>query len=205
MSKSFFKLEIDERELDRIFRDLPQATKTATARTVDIVARKVNKNLKAHVSEKYNIPKSAMRLGDLIRIQRANARANVGNAIIFIKRQGRGLIKYGAKQIGPGISVQIKKAVKTIKGGFIAPLHRGGSDKFAFAKGRGKHAGKIMRKTKAGTLYEADKREILYGPPVADLYTNNAAEGIIMKTIDDEFQDTLNEQFNNQFEKKGRR
>ena len=201
----FFKITIDPNEISRLFSDLPQVTKKATANTLNIVARKVNKNLKFHVTDKYNIPKRSMRIGGLISIKRANARTNIGNAIIFIRRQGRGLIKYGAKQIGPGISVKVKKATRVVKGGFIAPLRKRGSDEFAFIKATGKKAGRVMRRTEKGTLYEADKREIMYGPPIADLYTNKSAEGVILKTIDQEFQDTLDTQFNKQFEKGGRR
>lgn len=198
-------MEVNKEQLDRIFADLPTVLKKATAQTVDIVARKVNKNLKAHVAEKYNVPKSSMKMGKLISIKRSNVRANVGRASIFIKRVGRGLIKYGARQIKPGITVKIKKATKTIKGGFIAPLKKGQAAEFAFAKAKGKKAGHIVRHTKKGKPYMAEKREVLYGPPIADLYTNNSAEGVIMKTIDNDFQPTLDVQFNKQFEKGGRR
>jgi hypothetical protein len=199
-----FKLEIDYVELDRLFADLPRATKAATANTVNIVARKVNKNLKKHISTTYNVPKGAMKFGDLVSIVRANARTDKGTASIIIRVRGRGLQKYGAKEIGPGLSVTVKKAQKTIKGGFLAPWRKGDTHKLAMAKAKGKKAGKVTRITKAGTMYQADKREGLYGPPIADLYTNKNAGDILIKTIDTEFQTELNKQFNRQFEKGGR-
>lgn len=205
MSK-FYKISVDANQLYKTFSDLPEVTKKATANTVNIVARKANKNLKAHITETYNVPKSAMKFGKLVSLKRANARTNLGKATIFIKVKGRGLMKYGAKQIGPGVSVRIKKTTKTIKHAFISPIKKGGPyAKFVFIKSRGDKAGKIMRRSKAGTPYEAAKREVMYGPPIADLYTNRGADKILMKTIDDEFQTTLDEQFNKQFEKGGRR
>jgi hypothetical protein len=195
-------VEMKPGDFNRLFADLPKIAKTANARTLDIVARKVNKNLKAHVAKKYNVPKGAMTLrGGLISIQRANARTNKGNATIFIKRKGRGLIKYGAKKIGTGISVKVTKAPKTIKGGFISVLKRGSSNKFAFAKARGKKAGIITRRTKRGKAYPAAKREILYGPPISDLYTNASAGRVIFDTIDEEFQKELDKQFSILFDK----
>jgi hypothetical protein len=191
--------------LNELFADLPKVTKAATANTLNIVARKVNKELKIDIKKRYNIPAKAMKFGDLVSIKRADARSDIGKAIIFVKKEGRGLIKYGAKQIAAGLSVVVKTSAKTVRGGFIAPLKKGGVDKFAFAKARGKKAGTVTRRTKKGTPYKAAKREILYGPSVADVYTNQAAEKIILSTIDKAFQKTLDEQFNKQFEKGGRR
>ncbi len=205
MGKSFYKFEVDQQDLSTIFSDLPKVTKVATANTVNIVARKVNKNLKKSITDRYNIPKSALKFGELVSIKRANARANIGKAVILIRKKGRGLIKYGAEQVTKGVRVTVKKSSKIIKGGFIGPLRKGGSEKFARIKATGKKAGKVIRKTKAGTSYEADKTEIMYGPPIADLYTNKAAEVVILQTIDEEFQTELDKQFNKQFEKGGRR
>lgn len=195
------KVEMRPGDFNRLFADLPKIAKTANARTIDFVARKVNKNLKEHITLRYNVPKKAMKLGDLVSITRANARANKGNATINIKRRGRGLIKYGAKKIGGGISVKVKHNPKTIKGGFISILKKGSTDKFAFAKAKGKKAGIITRRSKKGKPYKAAKREILYGPPISDLYTNKSAERVILDTIDAEFQDELDEQFSKLFDK----
>ncbi len=204
MGKDFYKLTVDDKEVSRIFADLPKVTKAATADTINIVTRKVNKNLKTHITTKYNIPKSALKFGDLVRLVRANARTDIGKALIIIKVRGRGLIKYGAKQVDAGVSVAIKKSAKVIKGAYISPLRKRGTDKFVFIKAKGKKAGKVTRYTTKGTPYTADKREILYGPTVADVYTNVSANKVILKTVDDEFQKTLDVQFARQFEKKSR-
>ena len=200
-----FMLKMKVEGFSEVFSDLPKVTKTAVANAINVTARRVNKNLKDEISATYNVPKRAMKFGDLVSIKRANARAGIGKAIIFIKKRGRGLIKYSAKQIAAGLSVKVKKSAKTIKGGYISPLKSGGTDKFAFAKARGKKAGKVTRYTKTGKPYKADKREILYGPQIAQLYTNARAEKVITQTIDDDFQDILDEKFNDQFRKRGRR
>lgn len=205
MGKGFYKMEIDEQSFDKIFADLPKVAQRATANTVNIVARKINKNLKDHISTEYNVPKSAMKFGKLVSIKRANVRARFGNAVITIRRKGRDLIKYGAKQVESGISVAVRKSsTKIIKGGFVNPWHRGQSGDFAMQKAVGKRAGKTTRTTAKGTTYEADKRQTVYGPPISDLYTNEKAEKIIMRTIDTDFQPELDKQFGRQFEKGGR-
>jgi hypothetical protein len=198
----FFKIKIDA---DAAFRDLPKVTKAATANALNFTARKVAANLKKSVSSNYNIPKSALTLGKLISIKRANAQANVGRATIFVRKQGRGLYKYGAKQVAAGVSVVVKRAARLVRGAHISPVHKGSSEKFVFAKARGEKAGKIVRRSKKGTPYLADKRQVLYGASIAQLYTNRNAEKIILETIDAEFQMELTRQFNAQFEKKIRR
>jgi hypothetical protein len=202
MAKPIFKLEIDSIELDRLFRDLPKVTKRATANTVNFVARKVNANIKKDIEGKFNIPKSEMKLGDLVWIKRANANRNIGTASIFIKKKGRGLEKYGALQVKSGLVVAVRNKAEKIKSAFLAPWQKGSGDIKAMAKGKGRRAGKITRITKAGTVYQADKRQQEWGPQIATLYINKTARIILIRTIDKEFQLELDKQFNRQFEKK---
>ncbi len=206
MGKEFFGLKIDKEEIDRLFADLPRATKIATARSLDITARKVNKEVRTHISKNYNIPKGATKFGVLVNIKRANVKANIGRAVIFIKKKGRTLIEYGAKQVGTGLSVKIKKNTELIKSAYLSPLRKGGpKGELAFKKATGSHAGLVTRRTKKGTPYKVEKRQILYGPQIANLYTNKSAEKVILRIIDETFQKTLDDQFSKQFEKKGRR
>lgn len=203
--KEFYKM--DTTQIDNLFSDLPLVTKKATAKAVDKVARLVNRELKAHVARTYNIPKGDMSLkGGLIRIQRANVKTNKGRAVIFIIEKGRTLMEYGAVQIGAGLKVAVTKTAKVIKGGWIGPLRKNGpKDQLAFVKATGRDAGIITRRTKKGKPYPHAKREILYGPSIADVYTNEKAEVVIVRTIDAKFQEILDKEFNLQFEKKGRR
>jgi hypothetical protein len=204
MGKQFFKLEIDRGSIDRLFSDLPKVTKKATANALNVIVRKVNKNIRTHISNTYSVPKTATKFGDLVSIKRANANSNIGTAIIFIKRKGRDLLKYGATEIGAGLSVKVKAGTEFIKGGFIAPMWKRGSDKVAMSKAKGKRAGIVTRMTKKGKPYKAAKRQVEWGPQIATLYTNAGAVGVMNRTIDEEFQTELDKQFNEQFEKKGR-
>ncbi len=205
MGKSMFKLEVDWRDADRAFTDLPKITKKATANTLNVIVRSVNKNIRAHITATYNVPKAATRFGDLVSIRKANANRNIGTAIIYIKRRGRDLLEYGAVQVAEGLKVRVKTSTELIKGAFIAPLWKRGSDKAAMIKGKGRHAGNITRYTKSGKPYKAAKRQVAWGPQISTLYVTKAATAIMLKTIDDEYQIELDRQFKEQFEKKGRR
>jgi hypothetical protein len=202
--KQFVKLEIDKGSFDRLFSDLPTVTKKATANALNFTVRKVNKNIRAHISTTYSVPKAATKFGDLVSIKRANANRNIGLAIIFIKRRGRDLLKYGAVQIGEGLRVKVKAKTETIKGGFIAPMWKKGADKVAMSKGKGKRAGLVTRTTKKGTPYKAAKRQVEWGPQIATLYTNQGAMNVMNETIDAKFQTELDKQFSELFEKPGR-
>lgn len=202
--KQFFKLEIDQGSLGRLFSDLPIVTKKATANALNVIVRKVNKNIRNHISNTYTVPKSATKFGDLVSIKRANANKNIGVATIFIKKRGRDLSEYGAKQTSAGLSVKVKAKTEIIKGAFIAPMWKRGADKVAMSKGKGRRAGTITRITKKGKPYKAAKRQVEWGPQIATLYGNAGARAVLNRTIDEEFQKELTEQFNKQFEKGGR-
>ncbi len=204
MGNEFVKVEIDDSDLTRVFADLPIITKKAVVEALDITARKVNKNIKSHLTTKYNIPNKAIGIGKskLVRFRRANVKTNRAVSTIFIKKVGRGLMKYGAKVAGKGVSFQIRKGgTKHVKSGFIAPFKKGSAD-FAFKKARGSKAGKVTRYTKKGKPYQADKRAILYGPSIASLYGGKSAERVLMKTIDEEFEKNVDIQFAKKFDRK---
>jgi hypothetical protein len=202
----FVKLNVSNKALDDLFADLPDVTKRATVNTVNKVTRKANKNIKEFVTDIYNIPKRSIKLGGIVSIKRADARKNLATATIFIRRVGRGLFKYAARRTESGVTVKIKNTRKRVKGGFVSSWYKGGiqQPQFVFRKGRGENAGTITRISKKGTPYKADKREALSGPMIADLYTSRNARKVLDKTIEKEFQPTLDEEFNRQVDRKRR-
>ena len=202
MGKRVLKVEIDRGSLDRMFSDLPIITKKATANALNVVVRKVNKNIRQHISNTYTVPKAATRFGDLVSIKRANANLNIGLAAILIKKRGRDLLKYGARQVENGLIVKVKSRTELIKGAFISPMWSKGSQKVAMSKGKGKRAGIVTRVTKKGKPYKAAKRQVEWGPQIATLYTNKDAEKVTLNTIDKEFQKELDKQYQNLFEKR---
>ena len=109
----FIKVEITDKQINALFADLPAATKRATANTLNKVVRIVNKNIRQFVLDSYNIPKKSIKIaGGLVSFKRADARKSRGTATIFIKKEGRGLFKYGAVQGETGVTVTIKTAPK---------------------------------------------------------------------------------------------
>ncbi len=137
-----------------------------------------------------------MKIGRLVRLKRANARSNRNVFTILIRKQGRGLFKYGAKQLAGGVRVRVKKTKKTVRGAFISTWRKGGTDKRVFV--RDKRLGTYTRGIRKGI-----KRRALFGPSIADLYNSKRVRDIIDKTIDRHFQKVLDEEFNRQFEKRG--
>ncbi len=199
----FVKIEISDSEIDRMFADLPAVAKRATANTLNKVIRIVNKNVRKFITDNYNIPKKAIKIaGGLVSFKRADARRDIGTATIFIRKVGRGLFKYGAIESGNRVLVTVKKTPKRVRGAFVSIWRKGETNKFVFRKAIGKNAGTITRRTKTGKSYQAAKREVLFGPKIADLYVSRRAGGIVDKTIDKEYQVLLDKEFNRQFERR---
>ncbi len=207
-------MNVDMRELEREFDDMSVAAQKANVNTLNVVGRLGNKEIKKDIKENYNIKNTSIIRH--VSIKRADARKSRPVFTIFIKKVGRGLGLYSAKQKGRKgkrkglVSVKVKKSRKTLRhGAFVSTWAAGqitGSSFMkgptVFRKGTGKHAGTITRRTKKGTAYTAAKRMMLFGPNVADLYTARRARRILDETIDDNYQKVLNEKFNDQFEKR---
>lgn len=197
----FVKLEISDREINALFADLPAVAKKATANTLNKVVRIVNKNIRKFITDNYNIPKKSIKIkGGLVSFKRADARKDRGKATIFIKKVGRGLFKYGATGDDKGVKVTIKNTSKFLKSAFIAPWRSGGTQRYVFRSD--KSFGRVARRTKSGKTYQAEKRRVLFGPKIADLYVSQRAGRVLDDTIDKEFQPLLAEEFNRQFEKR---
>jgi len=199
----FFNVKVDDGQLSRIFADLPKALQVATVAAVNTTARKVNKDLKQHVSSEYNVPKSDLRVGDLIKIRRGNVKTQKPRAVIAIRRKGRDIIEYNPLQVKSGlvVAIQKNKAIKIPKA-FTGIWHKGDTHFHGMIKATGRRAGKVQRVSAAGKAYMADKRQTYYGSPIAKLYTNIKTEPVISKAIDETFQTALDKEFNKQFEKR---
>jgi hypothetical protein len=197
----FLKLEITDQQINALFADLPNVAKKATANTLNKVVRIVNKNVRKFITDNYNIPKKSIKIaGGLVSFKRADARKNRGTATIFIKKEGRGLFKYGAVQGETGVTVTIKTAPKVLRSAFIAPWRKGSNQKFVFRSDES--FGMVARRTKSGKTYQSQKRKVLHGPKIADLYVSQRAGRVLDDTIGKEYQPLLDEEFNRQFEKR---
>ena len=197
----FFKLTYDVKKLEGEFKAMTTSLQRANVNTLNVVGRMANKAIARHIKSNYNIKQRSLKIGKLVTLKKADVRKGISTFTIFIRRQGRGLFKYGARQTKSGVTVLVRKTRKPVKGGFISVWRKGQSNRFVFRKGRGKNAGTITRRTKTGKTYTAPKREALHGPMVADLYKSRRARRVLDEVIEKNYQKVLNEKFNDQFEK----
>lgn len=192
----FFELKINERELDREFDILPLITQKAVVATVNKVGRLGNKAIATFIKSNYNIKARSLKIGKLITLKRADVRRGISTFTIIIRKQGRGLFKYGAKQVKGGVRVIVKKSAKTVRGAFISTWRSGDSHQRVFTKDR-----KLGTYSKGGGK-PRPKRRALFGPMVADLYTSIRAQKVLDETVEKNFQPMLDVEFDRQFERK---
>ena len=208
----FFKMDYDVREIEREFDTLDTLAQKAVVNTLNVVGRLANKAIKKFIKSNYNI--KARSISRRVSIKRADARKGKAGGVftIFIKKVGRGLGLYSPTQSGGKgkrkgrVSVKVGKSRKTLAhGAFISTWAKGSVSGSSFMKGptvfrKGK--GTITLRTKKGTPYTAAKREMLFGPNVADLYSSIKARDVLDRTIEENYQKVLDEKFEKQFEKK---
>ena len=212
----FFKMSYDIREIEREFDTLDSLAQKAVVNALNVVGRLINKEIKKFIKSSYNI--KARSIARRVSIKSADARKGKAGGVftIFIKKVGRGLGLYSPTQGGGKgkrkgrVSVKVGRSRKTLAhGAFISTWAKGSVSGSSFMKGptvfrkaTGKNAGTVTLTTRKGTPYKAAKREMLFGPNVADLYSSMKARDILDRTIEDNYQKVLNEKFEKQFEKK---
>lgn len=197
MGKGLFSFTYEISEINEAFNDVSQSYKKAVSNTVNKVGRQANKAVSKHIKSNYNIPAKELKIGNLVRLTRSDARRNFYLFVITVFQSSRDLIKYNAKQLSTGVRVKVSKQAKMIKGAFISTWRKDGNNNYVF-----------LRDPKRGYYFKGDtrreKRRVLFGPSIADLYRSFKAREIIDKVIDENFQKVLDEEFNKQFEKKRR-
>lgn len=194
-----FNLKIDKAELEKEFRDMNTALQKATVGSLNIVGRKINKEIATDIKQNYNIKAKALKIGKTVRLIRADARRQIPFFTIWILKKSRGLSSYNPKQTKTGISVKIKKTRKTIKGSYFIILRK---NKQKLVARKDKKGGTIERISRTGKRYQAPRSEFLFGPSIASLYTRRKSLKVVNRTIRKEYQKTLDVQFNQQFERR---
>lgn len=192
-------LSIDKREFNAMFEDLAPSARTASAGALNNVGRKANTAIEKFIIQNYKIKRPSIK--KLAKIIRAHAKTGPGGGIFKIRilKKGRGLFKYGARQVATGVQYIVRAQTKTVKGGFISTWRKGGSNKFVFVTK--KKFGTVKRISKAGTSYTAIKRKALFGPSIAGLYTSKRAVKIFRDMFDKLYEMELNKQFFKVYEK----
>ncbi|GJQ59774.1 MAG: hypothetical protein D8M57_13175 [Candidatus Scalindua sp. AMX11] len=198
MGNGLLTFEFDVREIDALFDDMSSAYQKAAVNTLNKVGRGANREAAKFIKSNYNIPAKALKIsgaGRKVILKRADARRAFVGFTINVLQSRRGLMLYGAKKTAKGVRVRVKKKTKNIKGAFISTWRRGDDNKFVF-----------VRDPKEGFYKKGEarrtKRRTLLGPSIADLYGSRRVRRLIDTAVRRNFQKELDEQFNNQFEKR---
>lgn len=197
-TRKVFNLHVDVNDLTSVFQDMNKSLKTAVVLTLNTVGRTINKEIGIDIKKKYNIKARSLRLGKIVRLRRADSRKTVPVFTISILKKGRGLALYSPRRGAAGVSVKIRRGRKTVKGSFFIKSKKGRT----FVARKSRKGGFVERVSRVGTRYKAPRSEFLYGPSIASLYRRRAAFRLIRKVIKRDYEDKLDLNFNNQFEKK---
>ncbi len=199
-TRKVFNLHVDVNDVDGVFADMNSALKTAVVGTLNVTGRTMNKEIALDIKTKYNIKARTLRIGKTVSLRRADVRKRVPTFTISILKKGRGLALYSPIKTKAGVSVRIKKGKQIVRRSFIIKNKRG----MPFVVRKDRRGGFVDRVSRSGKRYKAARSEFLYGPSLADLYGRRKSLKIIGDVIDRDYQNELNRQFNNQFEKKRR-
>lgn len=200
----FVRLDFDVKSVQKTIDALPGIAKKVTAGTLNKVGRKANTAARKFITANYNIKARSLKLGNLVNLRRADARKPNPTFTIFIRKQARGLMKYGAKRLKRGVSVRVTKTRKKIASAFISSWRRGGIQQPQFVFVRDKTLGTVTRISRSGKAYKDTKRRSLIGPSIAQLYNSRKVSVVINKTITENYQPVFDEDFKKRLEKRRR-
>ncbi|EON13412.1 phage tail protein [Pandoraea sp. SD6-2] len=166
-------------DLSRYLGEEKKAVVRALNKTANQARTEASKEVR---SVGYNIKASAIKKSFAIK------RASAGNLVVTLKATGRpiGLINYGARQGGGGVSVQVKSGRKVLKHAFIASMpngHRGVFERTGKGHKKVVRNGKVMR---SGLPIKE-----LFGPSIPQSLANDAVEKAVMAKIRQKFPQIL--------------
>jgi hypothetical protein len=168
-----------------------KVTEKAVRNTLNVTIRRANKAVKANIKKKYFLTKNFLSAKDP-KVKILTARTGSLTVGVFVVAVGRGLFVWQARDTKTGVKAQIKRGQTDIR------LHarifwgaKGG--KFPVVGIDNKY---VKKKNPKG------RHQWLYGPNRATLYRSRENLKIFNDAFaDKEFQKTLDEKFNDQFEK----
>jgi hypothetical protein len=190
-----------------VFPLLNKALKRAIFNSTNVIGRKANKTVSQDMKKEYNIPPRVTKIGKNIILSTASPKDP--NFKIRVKSAPRGVFKFPHRQTAAGLEVEIRRGKRQlIKGAFIAPLRKGqtgalrlGTFKRRDEKGnifayvRSKSKGRITRYTRKGTPYSAERRKVIFGFDIRDVYGSKFGIGKVRKVVENDYQKTLDEKF----------
>jgi hypothetical protein len=190
-----------------VFPLLNKSLKRAVFNSTNVIGRKANKTVTKDMKLEYNIPTSVTKIGKDIILE--TARPNKPEFKIRVKSAPRGLFKFPHRQTAAGLEVEVRRNKrKLIRGAFIAPLRKGQTGALrlgtfkrrdeknnVFAFVRSKSRGRITRYTKKGTPYSAERRRVMFGFNIRDVYGSKFGIKRIEKVIKKDYQNVLDDKF----------
>ena len=197
-STKVFDLKIRADELTEVFADMNIALKRSVVNSLNTTGRKANREIAIDIKTNYNIKARSLKLGNTVKLIRADGRKAVPIFTIRIIRKPRGLFLYSAKKGKGGVSVRIKKTRKVVKGSYFVNSRRFGK---TFVAKRHRKGGKIDRISASGKRYKAHRSEWPVGPSIAQLYSRRKSRRIL-KGVLKGYKAELDSQFNKQFERR---
>ncbi len=193
-------LNVRANDLADVFTDMNKSLKRAVVNSLNVIGRKGNRKIAVDIKANYNIKAKSLKIGNTVKLIRANGRKPVPVFTIRIIKKTRGLFLYSAKKGKGGVSVRVKKTRKVVKGSYFVRSKRFGK---VFVARRGRKGGKVQRVSASGKRYMADRSEWLVGPSIAQLYTRSKSRRILGEVVSG-YEKELSKQFNKQFEKRPR-
>lgn len=166
-----------------IIRDLDAAgdeTRPAVARALNRMIAKI----KVRAAREVRIAGYKLKISD-IKNAIAIDRASTGRLRASATASGRPipLIKYNARQVGSGVSVDVLNGRKTIAHAFIAQTPNGSKQVFV-REANAKHR-KIVKGGKV--IWSALPIDKKYGPAIPDALRNEAVERALLSMVDEDF------------------
>jgi hypothetical protein len=165
-----------ENALSQLASDLQdKAIMRAVNKTADAAKTATSREIRA---QGYNIKAAA--ISKSLHIRRAT-RHDL-EAVIEVTGKPIPLINYGARQVGRGVSVQVKNGRKIIPGAFIATMPNGHRGVFVRV---GKGHKKVMRGGRA--VWSGLPIRELWGPSIPTAAANEAVQSALASTIRDKY------------------
>lgn len=190
-----------------VFKNLPKQMRRAVINTTNVIGRLSNRTVSQDMKKAYNIPARTTKINHNIFL--TTAKADKLQFRIRIKSRPRGVFKFPHRQTSAGLEVEIKRGKRQlIRGAFVAPLRKNNivginkgtfkrrteaNNVFAFVRSRSR--GRVTRVNQFGTSYSAEKRKVIFGFDVRDVYASKFGKDKIQKVIKEKYQEVLDEKF----------
>lgn len=176
--------------MDRIIADMARVKSEVVQKATVNALNKVAAQVKTAASRAMRDAGYNLKVSDIKKAMTVY-RATAGSLTAKVVSSGRPvpLIKYGARQTGKGVSVDVLHGRKLIAGAFIATMPSGHTGVYVRMGNRHK---RVMKAGKPA--WSALPIKELFGPSVPDGLANQAVQEALQRLIEDKFPELLRQQ-----------